>query len=299
MKCNKCGRELRDTSSISQIKNCPFCEVSLNEEKTDVKLDGPGMERIKDLLSQMVKCHPGSFMMGSVAPAGILGKILDFFGCAKKSGQQGNEIKHLVRINKDFYIAKYPVTQIQYKTVMGDNPSDSEGDNKPVDVVNWFMAKEFCDKLNELTKSIRPTDYRFDLPTEAQWEYACRAGTTTSLNSGKDINNKSYICSNLNEVGWYRYNSDGKTHPVGLKKPNAWGIYDMHGNVWEWCRDWYGDYPSDFCNDPEGPSKGSCRVVRGGNYYVNTFDCTSGFREYLDPNEVMAGYGFRLALVQV
>ena len=135
MKCNKCGRELRDTSSISQIKNCPFCEVSLNEEKTDVKLDGPGMERIKDLLSQMVKCHPGSFMMGSVAPAGILGKILDFFGCAKKSGQHGNEIKHLVRINKDFYIAKYPVTQIQYKTVMGDNPSDSEGDNKPVDVV--------------------------------------------------------------------------------------------------------------------------------------------------------------------
>ena len=239
-------------------------------------------EQADVILKAMVKCPAGTFMMGS--PSGELSRLKD-------------EEQHQVTISKDFYIAKYPVTQAQYKAVMGNNPSHFKGDNNPVEYVSWFKAKEFCDNLNEVTGSTRPAGYKFDLPTEAQWEYACRAGTTTSLNSGKNITSENGRCSNLDEVGWYYGNSEMNTHPVGLKKPNAWGIYDMHGNVSEWCSDWYGEYPSGISTDPEGPVNGSDRVYRGGDSCGDPRFCRSADRSSREPDGESDGLGFRIALV--
>ncbi len=231
---------------------------------------------------ELVLCPAGTFMMGS--PINELGRF-------------NWEIYHKVTISSDFYIARFPVTQALYKAVMGNNPSKFKGDNCPVERVNWFKAKEFCDRLNEQTFSVRPSEYRFDLPTEAQWEYACRAGTTTSLNSGKNIITETGNCSELDRVGWYYLNSGDKTHQVGAKKPNSWGIYDMHGNVWEWCRDWYGDYPSGNCIDPEGPETGIKRVGRGGGRDSSPRNCRSANRNYDFPGSEDSRLGFRLALV--
>ena len=152
--------------------------------------------------------------------------------------------------------------------------------------------------MNSTYRNLIPNGYKFDLPTEAQWEYACRAGTTTSLNSGKNITSNG-SCYNLDEVGWYSNNSDGYTHEVGQKKPNAWGIYDMHGNVWEWCRDWYGDYPSASVTDPTGPNGGSNRVLRGGSWFSDARDCRSADRINYYPGSRSNELGFRLALVPV
>ena len=132
---------------------------------------------------------------------------------------------------------------------------------------SWFDTKEFCAKLTGVAKASGklPEGYEFTLPTEAQWEYACRAGTTTALNSGKNLSNEEK-CPEMDEVGWYDGNSDEMTHPVGQKKPNAWGLYDMHGNVWEWCLDWKGDYPETTVVDPTGPDTGMSRVLRSGSW---------------------------------
>lgn len=248
---------------------------------------------VKDTPIVMVKCSAGSFMMGS--PSGPLGEL-----GRNNTDMFNNETLHKVTISKDFYIAKFPVTQAQYMAVMGKNPSKFQDDNNPVERVSWFMAKEFCDKLNEITESTRLAGYRFDLPTEAQWEYACRAGTTTALNSGKNITTaeEKVNCPNLDEVGWYESNSDGKTHPVGLKKPNAWGIYDMHGNVSEWCADYWADsYDLTSLTDPIGPASDSCRVCRGGSWCYAPKFCRSAKRNGDLPERAYYDFGFRVVLV--
>ncbi len=230
----------------------------------------------------MVKCPAGEFIMGS--PFGEIGRRED-------------EVQHRVIFSKDFYISKYPITQMIYRTIMGDNPSRYKDDSCPVDSVNWFKAKEFCKKLNDLTADTRPDEYEFDLPTEAQWEYACRAGTSSSLNSGKEITVKNGSCYNLEEVAWYENNSGGKPHPVGLKLPNAWGIYDMHGNVWEWCRDYYGPYQTENAVDPEGPDTGYFRSDRGGSW-INYYPCLlrSANRYCRNPKYEYNFLGFRIVL---
>ena len=238
------------------------------------------------ILANMVKCSAGSFMMGS--PSGELGGNSD-------------ETQHQVTISKPFYIGKYEVTQKEFEAVMGTDPSKFRGENKPVECVSWNDAKEFCEKLNKYAKNI-PQGYKFDLPTEAQWEYACRAGTTTSFNSGKNITIYSdywQTCANLDEVGWYYSNSGSKTHEIGQKKPNAWGIFDMHGNVREWCKDWYGDYPSSSVTDPTGSNSGSDRVTRGGSWGINASFCRSANRRFFNPDLWRGIIGFRLALVPI
>ena len=222
----------------------------------------------------------------------MMGSLDDEIGNNRKE-----EILHKVIISKAFRIGKYPVTQKQYQAIMGCNPSFFEGSNNPVESVSWEDAKKFCKILNSKYKASIPQGYEFALPTEAQWEYACRAGTTTALNNGSNLSSESGYCKNLDEIAWYIYNTNQSTHPVGKKKPNKWGIYDFHGNVWEWCSDFYGDYPSYTVTDPTGPNYGELRVFRGGCFRSYPGSCRSGYRFFLCPNDTSNDVGFRVALV--
>ena len=233
---------------------------------------------VKTFDIKMVLCPAGSFMMGD--PKGI-----------------NYDRQHKVFLSKSFAIGKYEITQIQYKTIMGENPSKFEGDSNPVENVSWKDAKEFCNKLNAIYADKLPKGYKFNLPTEAQWEYACRAGTTTKYCNG-DSDDK------LGEVAWYSYNSGYKTHPVGQKKPNAWGIHDMHGNILELCRDRYEkNYPSDDVIDPVLPYNSAINdtfyiVKRGGDCDCESVRvCRSAYRER-DAYKLKY-LGFRLALVPI
>ncbi|MBP5320757.1 MAG: formylglycine-generating enzyme family protein, partial [Kiritimatiellae bacterium] len=155
------------------------------------------------------------------------------------------------------------------------NPSRYKGDNLPVEQVSWEDCQEFIAKGN------KELGLEFRLPTEAEWEYACRAGTTGAYGG----------TGGLDEMGWYSNNSGSKTHSVGQKKPNAWGLYDMHGNVWEWCADWYDDYPPGSVTDPTGPAFGGNRVLRGGGWCNLALHCRSAYRLRDLPG---GRYGFRL-----
>jgi formylglycine-generating enzyme required for sulfatase activity len=191
--------------------------------------------------------------------------------------------QHEVTISKPFYMGVTEVTQAQYEAVMGTNPSKFKGATNPVDTVSWNDATEFCKKLSEKTRqAVR-------LPTEAEWEYACRAGSKTRFSFGD-------ADEGLGDYAWYSYNSDRTTHPVGQKKPNAWGLFDMHGNVWEWCADWYGDYPKGAVTDPQGPASGAYRVLRGGAWLYSPDDCRSACRSGNGPNSRDFNYGLRVAV---
>ena len=173
----------------------------------------------------------------------------------------------------------------------------------PVEQVSWYDATNFCAKLTAIEKDAGrlPEGYEYTLPTEAQWEYACRAGTTTALNSGKNLSNKEE-CPEMDEVGWYAYNSGEKTHPVGQKLPNAWGLYDMHGNVEEWCLDGYKEnYPSSPVVDPVGPATARYRVMRSGDssWYGIAASCRSAYRNCDTPDDIAWYIGFRVALARV
>ena len=205
-------------------------------------------------------CPPGTFMMGS--PNDENNRYID-------------ETQHKVTLTKGFWMLETEVTQKQWKAVMGKNPISFTGDDLPVEMVSWNDCQEFCKKCAKL-------GFHVQLPTEAQWEYACRAGTRSSYSG------------NLDEMAWYDFNSGVKTHPVGTKKPNAWGLYDMHGNVFEWCQDWYGEYPSGSVTDPTGSSSVAPCVYRGGSCYSDARYCRSAYRYCLVPRDRKHGLGFRV-----
>jgi len=211
----------------------------------------------------------GSYMMGS------------------NNGDSDEKPVHTVRLTKPFWMAKTEVTQAQYEQVMGSNPSRFKGADLPVESVSWNDAMEFCRKLTALERQAGrlPEGFEYTLPTEAQWEYACRAGTTGDY------------AGNLDSMGWYSSNSGSKTHPVGTKQANAWGLYDMHGNVWEWCSDLYGSYPSGSVTDPRGASSGSNRVNRGGSWNNGASSCRSANRSWSAPAFRDRTLGFRVCLV--
>lgn len=194
---------------------------------------------------------------------------------------------HKVTITKPFYLGKCEVTQEQWEAVMGGNPSGFEGPKDPVERISWIDCQQFLVKLN--TKS-GGEGSKFVLPTEAQWEYACRAGSTGKCCFGDDENE-------VGEYAWYIENEGKKTHPVGEKQPNAWGLYDMYGNVWEWCQDWYGDYEAEAVDDPSGPTEGSNRVYRGGSWISSSSDCRSAYRYEGRPYYRDDVVGFRVAAV--
>jgi len=187
------------------------------------------------------------------------------------------------------------VTQSQYRAVMGEKPASGYGvgADYPVYNVTWTSAVDFCERLTKMQRAAGrlPEGYVYTLPTEAQWEYACRAGTTTVYSYG-DNASEDYM--------WYGENYDtGKTHKVGEKKPNAWGFYDMHGNVWEKCLDFYDDYSTESVTDPKGPDTGTGRVVRGGSWNRDADGCRSASRSFDGPSGSDYDRGFRVALSPV
>jgi formylglycine-generating enzyme required for sulfatase activity len=206
-----------------------------------------------------VKIQPGEFLMGA------------------NSDQPDEKPVHRVRITRGFEIAKYEVTQAQWEALMGSNPSHFKGADRPVENVSWDDVQTFLLRLNE-----KSSNYFYRLPTEAEWEYACRAGTTGDY------------AGNIESLAWYRNNSGNTTHPVGQKSPNAWGLYDMHGNVWEWCQDWYEAYTSGEVEDPKGASTGSTRVLRGGSWTRPPASLQSARRSGFAPGTRNNSLGFRL-----
>ena len=199
-------------------------------------------------------------------------------------GEGGNA--HQVTLTKSFEIGVYEVTQKQYEKVMGGNPSRFKGAQNPVENVSWDDAVDFCRKLSALPGE-KIAGYVYRLPTEAEWEYACRAGTTTKYSFGDSD-------SPLGDYAWYDKNSGKTTHPVGQKHPNAWGLYDMHGNVWEWCQDCHADYPSGSVADPTGRSSSSVRGYRGGSWDFSAGNCRSANRFRISPSFRFNFLGFRV-----
>ena len=238
----------------------------------------------ENVVGRFVKIAAGEFIMGSI------------------NGDKDEQRVHKVVMSKAFEMGAYEVTQKQWEAVTGTNRSYFKGADLPVETVSWAEVQEFISQLNS-----KSTRYNYRLPTEAEWEYACRAGS------------KGEYAGDLNEMGWYGNNSGDsridaseifktdlenygnrvlgnkcRTHPVGQKQPNAWGLYDMHGNVWEWCSDWYGEYSSGTMIDPRGASLGSIRVYRGGSWGSTAYNCRSALRGDDAPDYRGSHVGFRL-----
>lgn len=217
-------------------------------------------DALKELLDSFVALPGGEFMMGSA------------------TGNPDEKPAHRVRLSP-FEMGKYEVTQAQWQAVMGDTPSYFKGANRPVEQVSWHDAQQFIERLNG-----REDGYLYRLPTEAEWEYACRAGSRGDY-AGK-----------LDQVAWYDDNSESMTHPVGSLQPNAWGLYDLHGNVYEWCQDVYDKdyYAQSPSADPQGPASGTFRVKRGGGYGFPAAFLRSSVRDLYAPTYRFNFLGLRL-----
>jgi formylglycine-generating enzyme required for sulfatase activity len=253
-------------------------EMETAGEKVKLETMRPSTSGGESVEIEMVQIPAGAFLMGDEVDGPI----------------------HRVEITKPFMIAAVPVTQALYQAVADSNPSHFQGDHLPVENINWFEALQFCNDLSKMLDL--DLAYRiegelvewdqesvgFRLPTEAEWEYTCRAGTTTRFACGD-------LESDLETMGWYKQNSGDKTHPMKGKLPNAWGLYDMHGNVREWVWDLYGKYPGGLAVDPVGQERGASRVMRGGSWGLYALRCRSAFRGYYSPGYRGFSIGFRLA----
>ena len=212
---------------------------------------------------EMIWCGPGTFMMGSPAT---------------EAGRFDDEAIHPVKLTKGFWLGKYEVTQAQWESVTGENRSRFKGPERPVDSVSWDDCQRFIRKANVALGGVAR------LPTEAEWEYACRAGSGAAIAGN----------GHLGDMAWYDGNSDSQTHPVGKNQANDWGFYDMHGNVLEWCHDWFAKTEGQAV-DPKGPPNGSFKVLRGGCWFFYERDCRSAYRLKREPSIRNCIYGFRLA----
>ena len=228
-----------------------------------------GRFTVRGVSFEMVRVEGGTFRMGATSE--------------QEDEADGDEKPvHSVTLSS-YYIGKTEVTQALWQAVMDSNPSYFKGADLPVEFVSWNDCQEFIQKLNSLTGR----NFRF--PTEAEWEFACRGGNNSCGYKYSGSNN-------LDSVAWYDDNSDGQTHPVATKAPNELGIYDMSGNVWEWCGDWYANYTSNSQSNPSGPQSGSCRVIRGGGWDYVVWGCRLSFRFRFNPTYRIHFLGLRLAL---
>ncbi len=227
-----------------------------------------GVLTVNDVRYEFALVEAGTFTMGATSDQG-------------SDVDDSEKPAHQVTITKDYYLGKTEVTQALWRAVMGGNPSYFKTGNKPVEKVTWNDCQTFISKLNAATGK------NFRLPTEAEWEFAARGGNSSNhfMYSGSN---------NIDEVGWYAHNSSDATHDVATKKPNELGIYDMSGNVWEWCQDWYGEYSSNTQYDPAGPTSGDERVCRGGGWDGDY--CRSSIRDCCNPDYRNSSIGLRLCL---
>ncbi len=263
---------LREASANDELievirQNSPPLTEQENSQKSSLNTftNSFGME--------FVLIPKGSFMMGSPT---------------SEAGRKEDEIQHRVTISNSFYLGKYEVTQGQWKAITGSLPNGMNelapeffGDNKPVIRVSWEETQDFISKLNAKSEG------KYRLPTEAEWEYAARAGSKTKFSFGNNENL-------LDDFAWFNDNSGGKIHDVGGKRPNAWGLFDMYGNVWEWVQDWYGNYPNTAQINPNGAASGYARVNRGGCWYENANNLRSANRDNFSAVDRNYGLGFRL-----
>ena len=262
----------RSARAQTSAEDLPFAE---GKEGTSRTVTINGVEAVFRWLP------PGEFTMGSPE---------------NEEYRDDDETQHKVVITKGFWLAETETTQALWKAVMGEgnNPSWFEGDSLPVEQVSWHDCQAFISKLNE---AVKDEGLVFRLPSESHWEYACRAGTTTPFSFGSILNGDKANCH-----GRYPYGTNtegkyvGKTTPVGSYSANAWGLKDMHGNVWEWCEDWYGDYTAGTVTDPTGPQSGSRRVLRGGGWGSDARSCRSANWYLFMPVRRNFNLGFRLEL---
>lgn len=292
--CNQCGTKLEvskkcpnpdcGTDNLPAIaKFCPDCGTLL-EYKTDVEQENEAASlSLYDGPIEMVFVEGGTFEMGS------------------EEGESDESPVHDVILNS-FYIGKYPVKQAEWVEIMGENPSAEEGDEMPVTDISWYDCVEFCNQLNEINgyeacyeidreevKWLR-NKRGFRLPTEAEWEYAARGGN-------ESIGWEYAGSDDAEEVAWFDDNSEGELQDVGLLEPNDLDIYDMSGNVGEWCWDWYDDYPDKKKKNPLGPKDGSSRVIRGGNWEESVEYCRVACRSLAAPASRSSNLGFRLVFI--
>ena len=262
--------------AIVNLLVAPFSEAKAREARKEIAISlQKEVEEKEDLGKgielELVLIPAGKFLMGSPS---------------SETGRDKDETQHEVTLTNPYYMAKYEVTQEQWEGVMGDNPSATKGAKLPVTDISWFYCQEFINKLNAKTKG----GYR--LPTESEWEYACRAGTSTASSFGNSLTKSDA-------------NIDGSSiKAVGSYRPNAFGLYDMHGNVWEWCEDWKANYPVGAVTDQKGPGTGSSRVLRGGSFLNDLAFARSpkrnssfpaAYRNYRSPTNLLSDFGFRLA----
>ena len=260
-------------SMVIEPGSC-FAQTIGNAKKISHSAD-PGFTN--EMGMKFVLVPAGTFMMGSPL---------------NEKGRNSDEMQHRVTITRSFYLQTTEVTQGQWQAIMVNNPSHFSGcgENCPVEKVSWHDIQRFIKRLNE-----REGKGRYRLPTEAEWEYAARAGSTTPFPNGEITVTGCGFDANMDQIGWYCGNSDYKSHQVAKKQPNKWGLYDMHGNVWEWCYDWYGDYPKGHVTDPKGPINGFIRVNRGGSLNDFSMFGRSANRIRYMPFDRTNDLGFRVA----
>lgn len=264
----RCRAACRDRASTTYLHNIGM-RVVLSDQ-----LPGTKLEFVINRIGQrLVKIPAGSFRMGN---------------------EKGGRPVHQVNISKSFFISTTEVTQAQWKAVMGSSPWENQrmnvGDNYAATNISWNDAVEFCRRLTA-HKEEQTAGRVYRLPTESEWEYACRAETTAEYSFGNEYND-------LYDFAWFtkpNYSGSG-VQLVGQKEPNYWGLYDMHGNVWEWCSDWYGDYPSDAATDPRGSSSGTERVYRGGAWNEGRDYCRSSYRYADAPGFRSGNLGLRVVV---
>ncbi|MCQ2260163.1 MAG: bifunctional serine/threonine-protein kinase/formylglycine-generating enzyme family protein [Bacteroidales bacterium] len=277
------GQDEKPKTDKSDLTQHPE-QANLAAEETQLQDSAPKPEQknmaartftVKGVSFKMIHVQAGTFTMGATSE--------------QEDPGSDEEPPHRVTLTDDYWMGETQVTQALWKAVMGSNPSEFKGDERPVECVSWEDCQDFIAKLNRITGK------RFRLPTEAEWEYAARGGSKSRGYQYAGSNN-------LDEVAWYDRGvfkdlfTENRTHPVGQKQPNELGMYDMSGNVWEWCQDWYGSYSSSSQTDPTGPSRGSGRVLRGGSRFYFARGCRSSNRFNDSPGCRISSFGFRLVL---
>jgi formylglycine-generating enzyme required for sulfatase activity len=274
------GIPAAEVQARADIWAFPTTNVPTPGRAVSTPASGPAHSFTNSFGMKLVRIEPGSFMMGSPD--------------SDKFATDPEKPAHTVRITKPYFLGVHPVTQGQYQAVMGVNPSWFKSwfrntDDLPVEQVSWDEAMAFCQRLT----ANEGGQVRYRLPTEAEWEHACRAGTTTIYPFGNDP-------IALSAHAWFDGNSITKTHPVGQKKANPWGLHDMLGNVWEWCSDWYEAdyYARSPLTDPVGPAKATRRVSRGGGWSAHPRSCRTADRKCSTPQVRYYGLGFRVVAVQ-